>query len=84
MLTFFSTVSSNINEVIKTVLNFFSTKFSTRFHTHTLKRHKKVLTSHVSLVHIYKRINLIKHKNAYKQTKTKKAVFLCANKLLRR
>ena len=27
---------------------------------------------------------LIKHKSAYKETKTKKAVFLWANKLLRR
>ena len=70
-------------------------------HTHTYWQNiKKVLTSYVSLVHIYRRIvwsedflsyvlsvnvrtlkiiiNLIKHKNTYKQTKTKKAVFLCA------
>ena len=93
--------SSNINEVVRSVLNFLSFFLQKDF-THTLTKHKKnkVLTSYYSLVRIYKRIvwsedftfyvlsvnvrtlkiiiNLIKHKNAYKQTKTKKAAILCA------
>ena len=56
-----ATVSSNINEVIRAVLNslfFYKQILHTHTHTHTRThaRTHKVLTSYVSLVHIYKRI----------------------------
>ena len=84
--------SSNINEVIRAVLNSLLFFFAKRFYTHTHTH--KVLTAYVSLVHICKRIvwsedftsyvlsvnvrtlkiiiNLIKHKNAYKWTTSKR------------
>ena len=96
--------SSNINEIIRAVLNslFF---FIKGFYTHTYwqnTRKNEVLTSYVLLVCKYKQIgwsenfisyvlsvnvktlkiiiNLMKRKNTYKQTKTKKAVFFYAQK----
>ena len=99
--------SSNINEVVTSILNFFFTKIfythtHTHTHTHTDKTYKKIKSSlctfrkFVYTSEMYKVrtlffyvlsvnvralkiiINLIKHKNAYKQTKTKKVAFLCA------
>ena len=99
--------SSNINEVVTSILNFFFTKVfythtHTHTHTHTDKTYKKIksslctfrkfvytsemykvrtLFSYVLSVNVRTLkiiINLIKHKNAYKQTKTKKVAFLCA------
>ena len=71
---------------------FFTKIFYTHPHTntHTLIKHRKIksssemykvrtLFSYVLSVNVRTLkiiINLIKHKNAYKQTKTKKAVFL--------
>ena len=51
--------SSNVNEVIRAVLNslfFFTKRFYTHILTKDVKTANKVLTSYVSLVHIYKRI----------------------------
>ena len=102
--------SSNINEVITSILNSFfyknilhtHTHTHTHARTHTLTKHKKIKSSlftfrkFVYTSQMYKVrtlffyvlsvnvralkiiINLIKHKNAYKQTKTKKVAFLCA------